>query len=444
MPFDFKFPDVGEGTTEGTLVKWLVKEGDTIKADQAIGEMETDKAVVEMPAPRGGVILKLFGKPGDIIKVGAVLATIGEAGEKSGIGVIQTPSPAGIPSPAATPSPVQKPIAPTTSVTAASAGSVLATPATRQLARQLNVDISRVKGTGAGGRISDEDVQRSAAMGGISSLQQTKPPQSSTLQTPVASAAMGVGPRILPIPSDAKPAWKPEGVEERIPFKGIRKTISERMVKSMTTAMQVTHMDEVDVTELVKLREKRKEELKKKGISLTYLAFIAKACAAALKNHPWMNASIDDATQEAVYKKYYHMGFAVDTEDGLMVIVVRDVDQKSIVQIAQEMQSLAQQARERKIAPQNIKGSTFSITNIGGIGGTYATPIINWPEVAILGLGKIQQKPVVFEGKIQIRHMLTVSLTFDHRLIDGAQAVRFCNEVLQHLEDPGLFLVDVV
>jgi pyruvate dehydrogenase E2 component (dihydrolipoamide acetyltransferase) len=443
MPLDFKFPDVGEGTTEGTLVKWLVKEGDTIKADQPIAEIETDKAVVEIPAPRAGVILKLFGKPGETVKVGSVLAQIGDAGERAGMSVTPTPSPAGIP--AAPAKSASKPTIVSSAPSTAPAGSVLATPATRQLARQMGVDLSKIKGTGPGGRISDEDVKRAATLGNISSSPSTTKSTASS-SSPISSPAPAAGPSLLNIPAmeSGKPAWKPEGPEERIPIKGIRKTISDRMVKSMFTAVQVTHMDEVDVTELVKLREKKKEELKKKGIALTYLAFVVKACAAALKNHPWMNASIDDATQEAVYKKYYNTGIAVDTEDGLMVVVVRDVDKKSIVDIAKEMQSLAQQARDRKIAPENLRGSTFSITNIGSLGGTYATPVLNWPDVGILGLGKIAQRPVVVDGKIVVRSMMTVSLTFDHRLIDGAQAVRFCNEVLQHLEDPGLFLVDVV
>ncbi|QQR92255.1 MAG: 2-oxo acid dehydrogenase subunit E2 [Candidatus Iainarchaeum archaeon] len=447
MPLDFKFPDVGEGTTEGTLIKWLVKEGDTIKADQPLAEIETDKAVVEIPAPRAGVILKLFGKAGEIVKVGSVLAQIGDAGERSGIGMTPTPSPAGIPSkpvPAAATTPPQKPAANPMNASAGGVGSVLATPSTRQLARQLGIDITTLKGTGPAGRITDDDVKRAQSLGG-NAASTPKPTPTSTLSSPVASPN-GMGPRLLNVPSlePGKPAWKPEGTEERIPIKGIRKTISDRMVKSMFTAVQVTHMDEVDVTELVKLREKKKEELKKKGISLTYLAFVVKASVAALKNHPWMNASIDDASGEAVYKRYYHIGIAVDTEDGLMVVVIRDADKKSIVEIAKEMQTLAQQARERTVAPENLRGSTFTITNIGSLGGTYATPVINWPEVGILGLGKIAQRPVVVEGKIMPRHMMTVSLTFDHRLIDGAQAVRFCNEVLQHLEDPGLFLVDVV
>jgi pyruvate dehydrogenase E2 component (dihydrolipoamide acetyltransferase) len=194
----------------------------------------------------------------------------------------------------------------------------------------------------------------------------------------------------------------------------------------------------------VALREKEKVPLEKKGIKLTYLPFVAKAIVAALKNHPYLNASIDDTTQEVVLKHYYHMGIAVDTEDGLIVPVVRDVDTKTIIQLSKEMQDLASRTRERKVSPDELKGSTFTITNIGTLGGVYATPVLNWPEVGILGLGKIQDKPVVRDGKIVIRKMMSVSLTFDHRIVDGAQAVRFCNEVLQHLEDPGLFLMDVI
>lgn len=468
MPLDFKFPDVGEGTTEGTLVKWLVSEGSPIKADQPIAEIETDKAVVEIPSPKTGVILKLYGKPGEVIKVGNVLATIGDVGETAG-----TTKPSSAPAASAS---AAKSLAPATpkSTTSLSAG-ILAAPSTRQLARTLNVDLSSVKGTGPAGRITDEDVKNAGAMGkmtnGKSSASapapQAKTPLSSTQprgeyrepweSAPNASVSPVVHPDdthetpqgthvVSPLAhTDAqRPAWKSEGSEERVPLKGLRKIISDRMVKSMFTAVQVTHMDEVDVTALVRLREKEKAKLEKKGIKLTFLPFIAKACVAALQNHPYMNASIDDASQEVVLKKYFHVGIAVDTEDGLIVPVVRNVDQKSIVQLSKEMQELAEKTRARKTSPEDLKGSTFTITNIGSLGGVYATPVINWPEVAILGVGKIQEKPVVKDGKIVIRHMMTVSLTFDHRIVDGAQAVRFTNEILQHLEDPGLFLLDVI
>jgi pyruvate dehydrogenase E2 component (dihydrolipoamide acetyltransferase) len=460
MSLDFKFPDVGEGTTEGTLVKWLVKEGDTVKSDQVLAEIETDKAVVEIPSPRAGVILKLYGKPGEVIKVGSVLVTIGDAGEQpssstqqggrkiptSQIGGL---TPVQIPPTSAYPNAVTMP------------GTILATPFTRQLARQMGIAIESIKGTGPGGRITDEDVKNTASLTKVSGRPQPImntspappfiPSQSSTpsglpvhedntMQTPAGTHAVSP----LAHPESSIPAWKPEGGEERIPLKGLRKTISDRMVKSMFTAVQVTHMDECDVTELVKLREKQKALLEKKGIKLTYLPFFAKACVAALKNHPHLNASIDDTTQEIVLKKYYNIGIAVDTEDGLIVPVVRNVDQKTIVDLAKEMGDIASRTRERKVTPDQLKGSTFTITNVGVLGGTYSTPVINWPEVAILGIGKIQEKPVVREGKIVIRNMLTISLTFDHRIVDGAQAIRFANEVIQHLEDPGLFLVDVI
>ncbi|MEK6902724.1 MAG: dihydrolipoamide acetyltransferase family protein, partial [archaeon] len=339
-------------------------------------------------------------------------------------------------------------------------GAILATPSTRQLARQMNVDLSSVRGTGPAGRITDEDVKTAVSMGKMSPPSSSKssysPPASrkpsiddllegpshvppeSTMQTDAGTHAVSP----LAHPESSKPAWKPEGGEERIPLKGLRKVISDRMVKSMFTAVQVTHMDEVDVTELVKLREKEKVMLEKKGIKLTYLPFIAKACVAALKNYPICNASIDDTTQEIVLKKYYNIGIAVDTEDGLIVPVIRNADQKTIIDLAKEMNEIAARTRERKVSPDELRGSTFTITNIGTLGGTYATPVLNWPEVCILGVGKIQEKPVVREGKIVIRHMMSVSLTFDHRIVDGAYAVRFCNEILQHLEDPGLFLVD--
>lgn len=458
MPLDFKFPDVGEGTTEGTLVKWHVKEGDPIKADQPIAEIETDKAVVEIPSPRAGVVLKLYGKPGEVIKVGSVLATIGDAGETSTSSTQPTPSSSKTP----TTQPAKSTQGTSVSSPANTSGKALATPSTRQLARQMNIDIDSIKGTGPAGRVTDEDVKNASALGKVTSKPMTANSSSSASAPSISSP--DPHPSGMPVHEDnvvqsdagthivsplahtdaQSPSWKSEGVEERIPMKGLRKVISDRMVKSMFTAVQVTHMDEVDVTDLVKLREKEKVALEKKGVKLTYLPFVAKAIVAALKNHPLLNASIDDTTQEVVVKKYYHMGIAVDTEDGLIVPVVRDVDKKTIIELAREMMDLAARTRERKVSPDELKGSTFTITNIGTIGGVFATPVLNWPEVGILGLGKIQEKPVVRDGKIVIRNIMSVSLTFDHRIVDGAQAVRFCNEVLQHLEDPDLFLVDVI
>lgn len=469
MPLDFKLPDTGEGVTEGTLVKWLVTEGAPIKADQPIAEIETDKAVVEIPSPKTGVILKLYGKPGEVLKVGNVLATIGDAGESmsGGKSPIPTPSSPTSPSPLSFsktgPAPSTKsPTLPASRPPSFASNSILASPSTRQLARSLNVDLAQVKGTGPAGRIIDEDVKNAGSVAKISGGKSFFPPtpSSSTQQTessqtppplshvhPDDTFETSQGTHVIsPLAHTeaTKQAWKSEGSEERIPLKGLRKVISDRMVKSMFTAVQVTHMDECDVTALVRLREKEKVKLEKKGIKLTYLPFIAKACVAALQNHPYLNASIDDTTQEVVLKKYYHVGIAVDTEDGLIVPVIRNVDQKSIIELSKEMQEIAEKTRERKISSEDLKGSTFTITNIGSLGGTYATPVINWPEVGILGVGKIQERPIVLDGKIVVRHMVTLSLTFDHRIVDGAQAVRFTNEIMQHLEDPGLFLLDVI
>jgi pyruvate dehydrogenase E2 component (dihydrolipoamide acetyltransferase) len=399
---DIKFPDVGEGITEGTLVKWLVKAGDEIKADQAVAEIETDKAIVEIPSPKAGKILKLYGKEGDVIKVGSVLASIALPGEEARIEAkppeIKPPAKPEI-------KPPEKP----------EIGRVLATPSTRRLARELGVDISRVGGTGPGGRVTDEDVRKASEVA-------AKPPEVK--------------------PPEAAPEIKP--VEERIPIKGIRKTIAERMVKSLFTAPHVVSMDEADVTELVKLREKEKKIAEDKGIKLTYLAFIVKAVTVALKQHPYLNASIDSEKNEIILKRYYNIGIAVDTPEGLMVPVIKNADQKSIMELAQETERLAEEARSRKIKLSDLKGNTFTITNIGSIGGIFSTPIINPPDVAILGVHRIRDMPVVIDGEIKIRKILPLVLSFDHRVLDGAQAARFMNTLKAHLEDPDLLLLDVI
>jgi pyruvate dehydrogenase E2 component (dihydrolipoamide acetyltransferase) len=405
---DIKFPDVGEGITEGTLVKWLVKAGDEIKADQAVAEIETDKAIVEIPSPKGGRILKLFGKEGDVIKVGSALASLALPGEEVKIPEAKPPEV----KPEIKPPEIKPPEKP-------EMGRVLATPSTRRIARELGVDISKVIGSGPGGRVTDEDV-RKAAEAAVKPLE-VKPPE-------------------------ATPAIKPEikPAEERIPIKGIRKTIAERMVKSLFTAPHVVSMDEADVTELVKLREKEKKLAEEKGIKLTYLAFIVKAVTVALKQHPYLNASIDSEKNEIILKRYYNIGIAVDTPEGLMVPVIKNADQKSIMELAQETERLAEEARSRKIKLPDLKGNTFTITNIGSIGGLFSTPIINPPDVAILGVHRIRDMPAVIDGDIRIRKILPLVLSFDHRVLDGAQAARFMNTLIEHLKDPDLLLLDVV
>ncbi len=401
---DVKFPDVGEGVTEGTLVKWLVKIGEEIKADQAVAEIETDKAIVEIPSPKAGKILKLFGKEGDVIKVGSILASLALPGEEVKIPEAKPP--------AIKPEVKPPEIKPEVKLPER----VLATPSTRRLARELGVDISKVAGTGPGGRITDEDVKK---------FKEAPKPE--------------IKPEIMP---EAAPEIK--ALEERIAVKGIRKTIAERMVKSLFTAPHVVSMDEADVTELVRLREKEKKLAEEKGIKLTYLAFIVKAVTVALKQHPYLNSSLDSEKNEIILKRYYNIGIAVDTPDGLMVPVIKNADQKSIMELAQETEKLAQEARSRKIKLADLKGNTFTITNIGSIGGIFSTPIINPPDVAILGVHRIRDMPVVIDGEIKIRKILPLVLSFDHRVLDGAQAARFMNTLIDHLKDPDLLLLDVI
>ncbi len=405
---DIKFPDVGEGVTEGTLVKWLVKVGDEIKTDQAVAEIETDKAIVEIPSPKAGKIAKLFGKEGDVIKVGSVIASLALPGEEVKISEAPAAKPEAKPEikPEVKPPPMPE--------------RVLATPSTRRLARELGVDISKVTGTGPGGRITDEDVKKFK-------------------EAPMPMPE--VKPEAVPVP-EAAPEIK--ALEERIAVKGIRKTIADRMVKSLFTAPHVVSMDEADVTELVELREKEKKAAEEKGIKLTYLAFIVKAVTVALRQHPNLNASLDSEKNEIVLKHYYNIGIAVDTPDGLMVPVIKNADQKSIMELAQETERLAMEARNRKIKLPDLKGNTFTITNIGSIGGIFSTPIINPPDVAILGVHRIRDMPVVVGGEIKIRKILPLVISFDHRVLDGAQAARFMNTLIEHLKDPDLLLVDVV
>jgi pyruvate dehydrogenase E2 component (dihydrolipoamide acetyltransferase) len=401
---DVKFPDVGEGVTEGTLVKWLVKEGDEIKADQPVAEIETDKAIVEIPTSRAGKVSRLYGKEGDIIKVGSVLASLVFPGEKAPEMKPPEMKPPEI-RPVEEKRPAEKP-----------PERVLAAPSTRRLARELGVDISRVQGTGTGGRVTDDDVKR---------FTEAKPPEAGPPEVMLLEAGV-------------------KAMEERIPIKGIRKTIAERMVLSMFTAPHVVTMDEADVTELVKLREKEKKKAEEKGIKLTYLAFIIKAVTVALRQHPYLNASLDAQKNEIVLKKYYNIGVAVDTPEGLMVPVIRNADQKSIMQLAQETEKLAEEARSRKIRLPDLKGNTFTITNIGSIGGIFSTPIINPPDVAILGVHRIRDMPAVIDGEIKVRKILPIVLSFDHRALDGAQAARFMNTLIEHLKDPDLLLLDIM
>jgi pyruvate dehydrogenase E2 component (dihydrolipoamide acetyltransferase) len=402
MPTDFKFPDIGEGITEGEIVKWRVKEGDRVEQHQTIASIETDKAIADIPSPRSGVILKIHHKEGDIIKVGETLVTIGEPDE-----IIEKPP--------------ELPSRPTASVVGvleeAHAASprptrIIAAPATRRLARELSVDLSKIAGTGLEGRITEDDVRKFA--------------ESKKERIEVVTK-----------PAEKRDAY---GCYDLVPMKGVRRSTAKRMIESFRTAVHVTHMDEVDVTELVAFREKQNKIAEKRGMHLTYLPFIVKAVVAALKQYPYLNSSVDDEHEEIILKKYYNIGVAADTPDGLIVPVVKEADQKDVFTIAEEIENLTEKAQSREISLSDLRGGTFTITNIGFIGGTYATPITNYPETAILATGRVRERPVVRDGQVVIRSIMPLSLSFDHRVTDGALAARFVNMIIKFLQDPTLLL----
>jgi len=408
MVFEFRLPDIGEGIAEGEVVKWLVKEGEEVRENQPLVEIMTDKVNVEIPSPKKGTVLRLMAKEGDVVKVGQTLLVIGEKGEQK---VAATSTHLTVEAPISAPAEAERATSAPLTGAAKRPQEVLATPATRKLARDLGVDLALLQGTGPAGRITEEDVQ------------QFKKSE---------ARAVTVG-----VPKLGKP-----GREERIPLRGIRRKIAERMVKSKHTAAHVTHVDEVDMTEIVQLREKGKMSAEKKGMKLTYLPFIIKALIPALKQFPYVNATLDDASDEIILKNYYNIGIATNTEQGLIVPVVKDADRKSLAQLADEIARLSERARAGELTLDEIQNSTFTITNVGSIGGVFATPIINYPEVAILGVHKITRRPVVRDNQIVIRDMTYLSMSFDHRVLDGALAAEFMNVIKQYLEDPKLLLLE--
>lgn len=388
--YEFKLPDIGEGVAEGEVLKWMVKEGDSVKEDQPLVEVMTDKVNVQIPCPRTGTISKILAKEGDVAKVGETIVVIAEEGPPSQQAKPAAPRTEPAAPPPATPQPPQ------------GAAGVMASPATRKLARESGVDLASVKGSGPGGRITDDDVRAAAARhaGGAGSGQ--------------SAVQVGGG--------------------EVVPLRGIRKTIAERMLKSKLTTAQVTHVDEADATELVALREELKQEAERRGARLTFLPLIVKALVPALKEFPYVNSSLDEQSG-IVLKKFYNIGIATDTEQGLVVPVVKDADSKDVFAIAAEVDRLASRARSGQLSLDEVRGSTFTVTNVGAIGGLFATPIINVPEAAILGTHKITKRAVVREGRVEARDVMFLSLTFDHRIFDGAYAARFTTKLIETLQD---------
>ena len=394
--YEFKLPDIGEGLTEGELVAWHVKVGDSVKENQPLCNILTDKAEVEIPSPKAGKIAGLAAKPGEKVKVHATLVAF----ELDGVGA-SAPSMAQKSAPAA-------PVAAAGRAPSAEAGpAVQATPAVRKLASSLKIEISNVRGTGPGGRITEDDVRKAAG---------------STNGSAAPHAAPSAGP------------------EERIPFVGIRRRTAEKMAEGHRNVAAVTHMDEADVTALVSLRAEMKPEAEKRGVKLTYLPFIIRALVKVLKEFPNLNASLDEAAGVLVHKRFYNIGIATQAEHGLMVPVLKDADKKDVWGLAAEIQRLADKTRAGKIELSELQGGTFTVTNIGAIGGLFATPIVNLPETGVLGVMKIEKRPAVVSGQVQVRDKVNLVLTFDHRVLDGAEAASFTASLIKHLENPRTLL----
>ena len=531
MVREFKLPDVGEGLTEAEIVDWLVEVGDTVSEDQPVAEVETDKAVVEVPSPVNGTVREILAEPGEMVPVGNVIITFDVEGEES----------EPVESEAADDE-AESAVEPTddaadagveagngSAESSAKGGRVFAAPSARRLARELDVDITSVAGSGPGGRVSEADVRAAAESGGgegaggeadapKSAVKRADDaPESklgsksqadgaaSTADATTTSAPAG-GPeaagreRTLAAPATRKLAEEegvdlndvptdeerdgqpfvtpehvqqyaeaqqaaqeadaqavrqeargaaaadtettPEGEVERVPYRGIRRTIGKAMENSKYTAPHVTHHDTVVVDDLVETRANLKPKAEERGIKLTYMPFIVKAIVAALKEYPVLNSQLNEADEEILVKHYHNIGIAVATDAGLMVPVVKNAGQKDMLTIASDVNELASKARDRSISREEMQGGTFSITNFGAIGGEYATPIINYPETAILGLGELKQRPVVEDGEVVAKWTIPISLSIDHRVIDGADAAQFANTLMEYLSNPELLLLE--
>lgn len=454
--FEFKLPDIGEGVTEGEIVGWLVKIGDQLTENQDMVEVMTDKATVTIGSPKTGRVTELRGNVGDTIPVGAVLVVLdigGTAEAPLPKAAEAVPAPrAAVPPP---PAPTVARVEPVDSGPVASAvgdlrsdlpgmGAMaspqsyadqpLAAPATRKLARELGVDLRRVEPTGKGGRVTREDVELASARGVTRSA--------AASGQAASDEARGQSER-----SPAAEPPKPVAVarhksDQRVPIRGMRKRIYENMARSKRTAAHFTYVDECDATGLIAMRDRLAARAENLGVKLTYLPFIVKAVVRALKMHPALNALVDDATQEVVLRGNCDVGIATATDAGLMVPVLRDAERLTLIDIALEIQRLGKAAKAGKISPEDLGGSSFTITSLGKLGGLFATPVINYPEVAILGVHEIKRRPVVKGDEIVIGAEMLLSLSFDHRIIDGNVGAAFAQEIISLLEDPERLLLE--
>ncbi len=379
MPLELKLPDIGEGIAEGEVVRWLVAEGAQVKEDDPLVEVLTDKANVEIPSPVGGTLVRILSQPGQVVKVGEPLALIEPSGAKA--------------APSASPS----------GGVPRGGKEVLATPVVRNLAKTLGVDLGALSGSGPGGRVTEEDVRRA--------------------------------------PGGKSPAFPPSSaasLEERVPFRGKRRMIARKMVEAKTRVPHALLVEEADVSAIMAARAKLREAGEREGVRITILPFLMEAVAGALALHPALNASLDEEREEILLKKVHDIGMAVDTEDGLVVPVVRNASAKSIIELAREIERLSEAARGGTLVLSDLSGGTFTITSVGSIGGLFSYPIINVPEAAILAAHRIVTRPVVRDGEIVARDMMYLSLSFDHRIVDGGEATRFLNEVVRRIESAAV------
>jgi 2-oxoglutarate dehydrogenase E2 component (dihydrolipoamide succinyltransferase) len=458
MPVTIVVPQLGESVVEGTIGKWLKKVGDPIAKDEPIVEIITDKINIELPAPSAGTLGQITVPEGQVAQVGDPLGQILAAGESasaapapakaqpaaaSGGGGGHAPQPDARPAPAAPapsrPAPSSAPAYATATAAPPSTDGMRLSPAVRKLAREHEVDVARISGSGMGGRVTREDV--------LTYLEARKVAASAPSLAP--AGAPGRAPEAAPQPKPLKPipapAFAAAGTREveRKPLTNVRKKIAENMVRSRHTAAHCSSWDEVDMTSLVELRGRLKERVKQEyGISLTYMPFIMRAVVRGLKEYPILNASMTDTDVEL--KKYYNIGVAVHRDQGLIVPVVHDADRKTLLQLAAEIDDLGRRARNDKLTLDDIQGGTFTITNAGMFGATASTPIINVPEVGILGVHLIQERPVVRDHRIAVRWMMNLVISFDHRLVDGTPAVQFLHRVKELLEDPESWLLDSI
>jgi pyruvate dehydrogenase E2 component (dihydrolipoamide acetyltransferase) len=455
--FEFKLPDIGEGVTEGEIVAWHAQVGQNIKEDEPMVEVMTDKATVTIAAPRTGRIVELRGEVGQVVQVHSVLVVfeLDEAARANGspaehernegngagkatkenvasaVGDIREDLP-GMSLGRAKPAPAAAPAAAGTS--AYFNERPLATPATRKLARDLGLDLRTLRPTGQFGRVTSDDVRRASTGAGIEA------PEASERQplraVPDGRSAGSPGATVVPLSRGA--------LEERAPLKGIRKRIFENMARSKQKAAHFTFVEECDVSALKGLRARLKPAAEKQGINLTFLPFIVKAVVSALRRHPTLNQTFDEATQEIVTRRYYNIGIAAATEAGLVVPVVKNASERSLLDIAKEIERLADDARKNRLKLEDVQGSTFTITSLGQQGGLFATPVINFPEVAILGVHQMKKKPVVKNDQIVIGEVMLLSLSFDHRLVDGHVGAAFAYELIGMLENPESMFLDMV